>query len=132
MLTRLAFPSIGSNARIHQLLRKLKSGRPISVGVIGGSVSTGHGLNRDGRKSHSAGPALWLVLGLNPALLSSFLATNEKEGPKNMHRQVYDWIQSKFPHKDHKFANGAIPASGEYRRHVPQWLSSERNAPFSL
>ncbi|KAJ9106092.1 hypothetical protein QFC21_001232 [Naganishia friedmannii] len=91
----------GSNARVHQLLRKLKSGKPISVGVIGGSVSTGHGLNRDG-------------------------PTNEKEGPLNMHRQVYDWIQRKFPNKDHKFANGAIPASGSnyfatcFAEHIPE------------
>lgn len=43
---------LGSNERIHAFLRKLEQGKAVSVGVIGGSVSTGHGLGREmGRKS---------------------------------------------------------------------------------
>lgn len=37
---------------------------------------------------------------------------NEKNGPYNMHRQVFDWINTKYPHPDHKFTNGAVPATG--------------------
>ncbi|KAJ9091210.1 hypothetical protein QFC19_009206 [Naganishia cerealis] len=43
-----------------------------------------------------------------------------------MHRQIFDWIQRKFPHKDHKFVNGAIPASGSnyfatcFAEHIPE------------
>ncbi|GHJ84941.1 hypothetical protein NliqN6_1343 [Naganishia liquefaciens] len=77
----------GTNARLHRLFRKLESGMPISMGVIGGSVSAGHGLSHDGD-------------------------TDEMEGPLNMHRQIFDWIATKWPHPEHRFSNGAIPASG--------------------
>lgn len=29
-----------------------------------------------------------------------------------MHRQIFEWIREKYPHPEHKFSNGAIPASG--------------------
>jgi hypothetical protein len=40
----------GTNARLHRFLRKLQNGEPISMGVIGGSVSSGHGLIAKGRE----------------------------------------------------------------------------------
>lgn len=40
----------GTNVRLHRVLRKLQNGEPISMGVIGGSVSSGHGLVAKGRK----------------------------------------------------------------------------------
>lgn len=58
------------------------------------------------------------VSGLGPKTHGTRLVTdspfpaNEKNGPYNMHRQVFDWITTKYPHPDHKFTNGAVPATG--------------------
>lgn len=38
----------GSNARLHRFFRKLQAGLPVSMGVVGGSVSAGHGLSHEG------------------------------------------------------------------------------------
>jgi hypothetical protein len=66
----------------------LRAGEPITVAAIGGSVSFGHGLYDAGFKQ-------------------------EKEGPGNLHWRIFNWINAQFPHKDHKFVNGAVPGGSE-------------------
>ena len=43
-----------------------------------------------------------------------FADTNEREGPLNTHRRVFDYLTSKYPHPGHKFTNGAVAATGTY------------------
>ncbi|WWD20499.1 hypothetical protein CI109_104975 [Kwoniella shandongensis] len=61
----------GSNNRLRRVLAKMKRGEPFTVGVIGGSVSKGHGLDAaDGDNPHT---------------------------PKNLNRIVFDHLDSLFP-----------------------------------
>ncbi|WRT70476.1 uncharacterized protein IL334_007474 [Kwoniella shivajii] len=61
----------GSNNRLRRVLAKIRSGQPFTVGVIGGSVSKGHGLNApDGDNPHT---------------------------PRNLNRVVFDHLDSLFP-----------------------------------
>ncbi|KAJ9121924.1 hypothetical protein QFC24_004506 [Naganishia onofrii] len=91
----------GTNVRLHRVLRKLQNGEPISFGVIGGSVSSGHGL---------------IVRG----------PTDERNGPLNMHKRIFDYLTAKYPHPDHKFTNGAVSATGSeyfatcFAEHIPE------------
>ncbi|KAJ9121925.1 hypothetical protein QFC24_004507 [Naganishia onofrii] len=91
----------GTNVRLHRVLKKLQNGEPISFGVIGGSVSAGHGL---------------IVRG----------PTNERSGPLNMHKRIFDNLTAKYPHPDHKFTNGAVAATGSeyfatcFAEHIPE------------
>jgi hypothetical protein len=80
----------GSSSRIHRLLAKLDSGKAITVGVLGGSVSAGHGLYASGF----------------PA---------EREGEGNMHWRVFDWVRKRWPVTEgegHRFVNGAVAGTG--------------------
>ncbi|KAJ9096754.1 hypothetical protein QFC21_005024 [Naganishia friedmannii] len=91
----------GSNVRLHRVLRKLRNGEPISFGVIGGSVSSGHGL---------------IVRG----------PTDVKSGPLNLHQRIFEYVTAKYPHPDHKFTNGAVAATGSqyfatcFAEHIPE------------
>ncbi|KAG7562433.1 hypothetical protein FFLO_02107 [Filobasidium floriforme] len=76
----------GSNFRLERLFHKLQNGQPITVSVVGGSNSAGHGLFYDG----------W---------------PDEYASPGNMHYRVYEWIKERFPHEGHRFVNGAIPGA---------------------
>jgi hypothetical protein len=60
-----------------------------------------------------------------PDSYTLLIGTSEKNGPYNMHRQVFDWITTKYPNPNHKFTNGAVPATGEHRLLV---LSSLKRA----
>lgn len=95
----------GTNHRLRRALAKMRRGEPWTMGVLGGSVSTGHGL-RD--------------------------PTGEVLSEFNMHRILFDHLNAKFPsakgallHNVHKtgeagglndgrntFVNGAVPARG--------------------
>lgn len=99
-------PYAGTNTRLHRVLRKLQNGEPISMGVIGGSVSSGHGLDQRGREYL---PHQRVVLS-HPRVR---VATDIRSGPLNVHRRIFDYLTSKYPHPGHKFTNGAIPATGE-------------------
>jgi hypothetical protein len=46
-------------------------------------------------------------------ILASRVATDIRSGPLNVHRRIFDYLTSKYPHPGHKFTNGAIPATGE-------------------
>lgn len=46
-LSGAALLTAGSNHRLRRALAKMRAGQPFSLGVIGGSVSAGHGLGRD-------------------------------------------------------------------------------------
>lgn len=35
-----------------------------------------------------------------------------------MHRQVMDWINTKYPNPNHKYVNGAVPATGMFPLHL--------------
>lgn len=73
----------GSNFRLERFINKLRSGQPVIVAAVGGSVSFGHGLFAQGYKS-------------------------ENKGPGNMHWRIFDWITSQYPNEEHQFVNGAI------------------------
>ncbi|TXT13322.1 hypothetical protein VHUM_00689 [Vanrija humicola] len=62
---------MGTNNRLRRVLARLRSGKPFNMGVAGGSVSLGHGLHVD----------------------------NEERGPENMHVQVFEYLNKKFPGK---------------------------------
>ncbi|KAL7421350.1 hypothetical protein Q5752_004235 [Cryptotrichosporon argae] len=74
-----------SNARLRRFLSKLRRGEPYTVGVLGGSVSAGHGLG---------GPA--------PGITKS-----------NMHRRIFDHLNARFPSPwavEHAAEHAAAPA----------------------
>ncbi|KAL1408264.1 hypothetical protein Q8F55_005070 [Vanrija albida] len=68
---RRAVGFMGSNNRLRRALARLRRGQPFNMGIAGGSVSLGHGLHTD----------------------------DEERGPENMHRQIFDWLNEKFPGK---------------------------------
>lgn len=90
----------GSNHRLESLFHKLNSGLPITVSVVGGSNSAGHGLGHEGFPS-------------------------ELDSMGNMHYRVFDWIRARWPNEGHRFVNGAIPGASESSclRADGAWLS---------
>ncbi|WOO77635.1 uncharacterized protein LOC62_01G001204 [Vanrija pseudolonga] len=68
---RRAVGYMGTNNRLRRALARLRKGQPFNMGVAGGSVSLGHGLH----------------------------VANEERGPENMHRQIFDYLNKKFPGK---------------------------------
>ncbi|CAD6574764.1 MAG: CAP64 protein product - [Tremellales sp. Tagirdzhanova-0007] len=106
-----AFLYTGTNARLRKMLKKLKSGVPFTIGVIGGSVSKGFGLNE-----HS-----------------------EINSSGNLNRIVFDHLNELFPaangvmtdvsgKEDGKnaFVNGAQGGTGTnyfamcFKEHIPE------------
>ncbi|KAK8850316.1 hypothetical protein IAR55_004233 [Kwoniella newhampshirensis] len=103
----------GSNNRLRRVLAKMRRGEPFTVGVIGGSVSKGHGLDaEDGDNPHT---------------------------PKNLNRIVFDHLNTLFPSpngivtgksgKDegkNSFINGAQGGMGTdyfslcFNEHIPE------------
>ena len=79
-------PSSGTNFRLERFFDKLRSGQPVVIAAVGGSVSAGHGLYAEGFDL-------------------------EMEGPGNMHWRIFDWITRQYPHSEHRFVNGAIPGA---------------------
>jgi hypothetical protein len=66
---------------------KLDRGEPAVVAALGGSVTRGHG----------GGP---------------FAGERKLGHPGSWSRLVYDYIKARWPHPDHAYANGAVPATG--------------------
>ncbi|KAL7424571.1 hypothetical protein Q5752_000255 [Cryptotrichosporon argae] len=99
----------GSNVRLRRVLAKMRTGKPFTVAVIGGSVSRGHGLG----------------------------AADYQDSPANMHHLVFSHLNATFPAprgsvigaasdgQRNAFVNGALPATGSdyysycFHEHVP-------------
>ncbi|CAK9784892.1 hypothetical protein CC85DRAFT_271612 [Cutaneotrichosporon oleaginosum] len=86
----------GSNHRLRRVLAKMRAGEPFSMGVLGGSVSAGHGMHR-----------------------------SKEDEAHIMHRVLFDHLDSQFPAaepaaegrvekggKRNVYWNGAQPARG--------------------
>ncbi|WVQ63079.1 uncharacterized protein L199_001230 [Kwoniella botswanensis] len=103
----------GTNNRLRRALAKMRSGQPFTVGVIGGSVSKGHGLDApDGDNPHT---------------------------PRNLNRRVFDHLDELFPasggiktgssgknENKNSFINGAQGGMGTdyfslcFNEHIPE------------
>jgi hypothetical protein len=77
----------GSGDALRRLVDKLDRGEPAVVAALGGSVTRGHG----------GGP---------------FAGERKLGHPGSWSRLVYDYIKARWPHADHAYANGAVPATG--------------------
>ncbi|GFZ51499.1 hypothetical protein JCM24511_09266 [Saitozyma sp. JCM 24511] len=90
---QMAEAYLGSGGRTRRFLAKLLEGQPVSLAILGGSVTVGHSL---------------------------------VEGESTWGQILFDWINSTFPHPDHEWTNGAVPATGTdyfaacYDQHVPR------------
>lgn len=74
----------GSSERVRKVIKRAMAGLPVTVGVIGGSVSSCHGL--DGNAAHPLG---------NPIGASCY-----------PHR-IFSWLNDVFPHPANELTNGA-------------------------
>lgn len=79
---------IGSGERVRRVIRRAMSGLPITVGVLGGSVSSCHGL--DSTSAHPLG---------NPI------------GPNCYPHRIFSWLNDVFPHPANELTNGACTSS---------------------
>ena len=77
----------GSGAALRQVLRTLHSGGPITLSALGGSVTRGHGGPSGSGDRNTGHVGSWS-------------------------RLVFDYISRRWPHKDHLYVNGAVPATG--------------------
>ncbi|WWC65459.1 uncharacterized protein I303_108077 [Kwoniella dejecticola CBS 10117] len=102
----------GTNNRLRRFLAKVRSGQPFTVGVIGGSVSKGHGLDApDGDHPHT---------------------------PRNLNRIIFDHLNERYPNPNgistgksglaegkNTFVNGAQGGMGSdyfslcFNEHIP-------------
>eukprot|EP00884_Botryococcus_braunii_P016639 jgi/Botrbrau1/3659/Bobra.0204s0049.1 len=74
--------NIGDLTRLRVVLMKLLSGHPIKVVVLGGSIM--------------GGGEVYVL----------------RQPTDSFVGQIFTWINETFPHPDHKFHNGALPATG--------------------
>jgi hypothetical protein len=72
----------GTPERLRAVLRRLEAGRPVTLAVLGGSISAGSTLG----VHHRNGAWLW-------------------------HGRLFQWINRTWPHAGHRWFNGAVPAS---------------------
>ena len=75
---------VGSSERIKKVIKRAMAGLPITIGVLGGSVSSCHGL--DTTQAHPLG---------NPI------------GPNCYPHRVFSWLNDVFPHPANELTNGA-------------------------
>lgn len=75
---------VGSSERVRKVIKRAMAGLPITVGVLGGSVSSCHGL--DATQAHPLG---------NPT------------GPNCYPHRVFSWLNDVFPHPANELTNGA-------------------------
>lgn len=73
----------GDGVRLQRLVGQLITGQPVSVAVVGGSISAGATYT-----TLRGSKASWL-----------------------WHRLFFDWVNASFPHRDNSHFNGALPAS---------------------
>ncbi len=74
----------GSSERVRKVIKRAMAGLPVTIGVIGGSVSSCHGL--DGNQAHPLG---------NPI------------GPNCYPHRIFSWLNDVFPHPANELTNGA-------------------------
>ena len=77
----------GSGAALRQVLRILHSGGPVTLSALGGSVTRGHG-GPPGAGDRATGHV------------------------GSWSRLVFDYISRRWPHEEHLYVNGAVPATG--------------------
>lgn len=75
---------VGSSERIRKVIKRAMAGLPITIGVLGGSVSSCHGL--DTTQAHPLG---------NPI------------GPNCYPHRLFSWLNDVFPHPANELTNGA-------------------------
>lgn len=75
---------VGSSERVRKVIRRAMAGLPITIGVLGGSVSSCHGL--DATMAHPLG---------NPI------------GPNCYPHRLFSWLNDVFPHPSNELTNGA-------------------------
>ncbi|MBW0504757.1 hypothetical protein O181_044472 [Austropuccinia psidii MF-1] len=80
---------IGSCERIHRVIRRAMAGLPITIGILGGSISSCHGL--DATAAHPLG---------NPI------------GPNCYPHRIFTWLNDVFPHPANELTNGALRRTG--------------------
>ncbi|KAH9811212.1 hypothetical protein DFH28DRAFT_982543 [Melampsora americana] len=80
---------IGSSDRVKRVLRRAMSGLPITIGILGGSISSCHGL--DATTAHPLG---------NPI------------GPNCYPHRIFSWLNDVFPHPANELTNGALRRTG--------------------
>lgn len=75
---------LGSVDRVRRVIKRAMAGLPITIGVLGGSVSSCHGL--DATSAHPFG---------NPI------------GPNCYPHRIFSWLNDVFPHPANELTNGA-------------------------
>ncbi|GAA5925083.1 hypothetical protein JCM10213_000527 [Rhodosporidiobolus nylandii] len=80
---------VGSSERVRKVIKRAMAGLPITVGVLGGSVSSCHGL--DATQAHPLG---------NPV------------GPNCYPHRLFSWLNDVFPHPANELTNGALRRTG--------------------
>ncbi|GAA6049523.1 hypothetical protein JCM3770_000829 [Rhodotorula araucariae] len=102
---RLSRMHEGSGYRVQRVLERLERGEHIKAAVIGGSVSSGHGMSKDG-------------------VPSTYDAIKE-----TWHTYVSSWLNQTYGPQD--FINGAMAAtdSGFFRFCWPERVRAEEQAP---
>lgn len=75
----------GTNYRLRRFLDKLRAGQRVTVAVVGGSVSGGHGLQDE---------------------------VDDKYSPKNMHMMIFNHLKELSGRDDHVFVNDAQGGQG--------------------
>ena len=73
----------GDGTRMQSFVRKLTTGQPVSVAIVGGSISAGATYT-----TLRGDKAAWL-----------------------WHRLFFEWLNASFPHRSNMHFNGALPAS---------------------
>ncbi|KEI37757.1 uncharacterized protein L969DRAFT_89727 [Mixia osmundae IAM 14324] len=76
---------VGSSDRVRKVIRRAMAGLPITIGVLGGSISACHGL--DATQAHPLG---------NPV------------GPNCYPHRLFSWLNDVFPHPANELTNGAL------------------------
>lgn len=80
---------VGSSDRVRRVIRRAMAGLPITIGILGGSISSCHGL--DATAAHPLG---------NPI------------GPNCYPHRIFTWLNDVFPHPANELTNGALRRTG--------------------
>ncbi|GAA5893688.1 hypothetical protein JCM8208_000859 [Rhodotorula glutinis] len=80
---------VGSAERVRKVIKRAMAGLPVTIGVLGGSVSSCHGL--DATQAHPLG---------NPV------------GPNCYPHRIFSWLNDVFPHPANELTNGALRRTG--------------------
>ena len=75
---------LGNTERIRKVLKRAMSGLPITMSVLGGSITSCHGI--DGTPSHPFGDPV---------------------GPNCYPHRLFSWLNDVFPHPSNELTNGA-------------------------